>query len=203
MLLNRWLIVIISLIACTTIKMSYASETLLNNDNKIISIAYLLPTEESRDIKTISVNFNYLISRSEKLNLSIYFDIAGVYATGNISQLEGSLEAGTLKEVHYDNSAFGLGPGLLTEFQFFDRNKLSAHLNGIGNIIIYNKKFPAGGDHYNFMWRGGPAIEYRIGNSKYIGISYQWTHISNGHGLGPQNPSYDAQGFTLMFKGFF
>jgi len=200
---NRWVIVVVSLMACTMVTVSTASEISSNKGKRIISIEYLDPIKDDRDIKTINVDVNYLISNAEKLNLSIYFGLAGTYVTGSIIQLEGDLSAGTLRDVQYDNSAVGLGPGLLASFRLFDRNKLSIHLNGSGHILVYNKEFPAGGDYYNFMWRGGPVLEYKIGQSKSIGVSYHWAHVSNGQGVAPRNPSYEAQGLGVRFTGFF
>jgi hypothetical protein len=202
LLKNRWIAIILSLFSFTLVNISDASVVPLNSDKKIVSIQYLAPTEESRDIKTINIDFNYLLTQVKKVSLSIYLGLTATYATGSITQLEGSIEAGTLREAHYDNSAFGLAPGLLASFQLWSRNNFSIHLNGSGSFVVYNKEFPAGGDFYNFMWRVGPSLEYDIGKSKVLGIGYQWAHISNGQGVGPQNPSYNAWGIILRFTGF-
>ena len=73
---------------------STASEISSNKGKPIISIEYLDPIKDDRDIKTINVDVNYLISNAEKLNLSIYFGLAGTYVTGSIIQFEGDLSAG-------------------------------------------------------------------------------------------------------------
>ena len=123
--------------------------------------------------------------------------------TGSITQFEGDINAGTLKEVKFNNSAFGIGPGILLSFELIKFKKLSFHLNGSGNFILYNEKFPAGGEYHNFMWRGGPMIEYKMGNSRSIGLSFQLSHVSNGQGLSSENPSYNGHGFALRFTGLF
>jgi len=46
-------------------------------------------------------------------------------------------------------------------------------------------------------------IEYKLDPTKSIGLSYQWTHVSNGQGITAENPSYEASGFGLRFMGFF
>lgn len=127
-----------------------------------------------------------LAANAEKLNLSVYLGIVGTYATVSITQLEGSLEAGTLREVHFDNSAFGLGPGLLLSFKLIDGDNLALRLNGSGHFVVYNKRFPAGGDYYNFMWRFGPAIDYALGDSRSISLSYQWRMCRMGRDLHPR-----------------
>lgn len=199
----QWMVIVFSLIASTMARGDDASEAFMNAGSNTISIEYLSPTKDDRDIETINMDFNSLISRLDELNLSIYFSITGTYVTGNITQLEGDINAGTLREVRFDNSAFGIGPGLLMSFRLIAIDKLSFHLNGSGNFIIYNERFPAGGDYYNFMWRGGSMVEYKLGDSTSIGLSYQRSHVSNGQGVSPDNPSYSAHGFALRFTGLF
>jgi len=171
--------------------------------DKTYSIEYLSPTEDDRDIETINVDYNSLITTFDKLNLSTYWSVTATYATGSITQLEGDINAGTLKEVQFDNSAFGIGPGLLLNFRLIEFSGMSLHLNGSGNLIIYSERFPAGGEYYNFMWRGGPVVRYNLGKSKSIGFSYQVSHVSNGQGLSSKNPSYDARGFALRYSSLF
>ncbi len=194
---------LVSVIICALSNIPEASGVSSNSNKKTVIIEYLTPTEKSRDIRTLNMGLCYLLTEIEKVNLPIYAGLTVTYATGNITQLEGSLESGTFREVRYDNSAFGLGPGLLANFRLWDSNKFSIHLAGSGSFIVYNKEFPAGGDHYNFMWRGGPFLKYEIGKSKAIDMGYLWAHVSNGQGIGAQNPSYDAGGIMLRFTGFF
>jgi len=170
---------------------------------EIIAIEYLAPMEKNRDIETVNIDVNYFAARTEPINLSLYFSVTATYAKGSIRQMEGSLQAGTLREARYDNTAFGIGPGLLARFDLFSVGRVSAHLLGSGHLLLYSDEFPAGGDYYNFMWRGGPELAYKIGDTRSIGLSFQWTHVSNGQGLGPQNPSYEAKGVAIRFKGFF
>lgn len=197
-----WIAIVILSIAFTMAKRSYASENPSGDRRKIISGEYLGPTDRSRDIKTVVAEFGYAISEIEEINLSFHFDITGNYATGSITQLEGRVEDGTFREVRIENSAFGLGFGLLANLRFFKSKALSVSIVGIGNFIIHDRDFPAGGDRHNFMWRVGPTAEYAIDDSRSLGVSYHRTHISNGRGFRPQNPSYDAHGIALLFIGF-
>lgn len=166
-------------------------------------VEYFFPTDESRNIKTINFNAYFLFIEINGLNTSFYAGLTSSYATGDITQLEGELEEGTFREVNFKNTAFGMGPGLLVDVRFFRIEKFSFHLNGSGSFILYNKDLPAGGDHYNFMWRAGPVVEYLVKGNNKIGLSYQCAHISNGQGLGLQNPSYDAQGLDIFFSSPF
>jgi len=166
-------------------------------------VEYLIPTDTDRNIKTININGYFLLFEIDNLNMRFYTGVTGSYATGEITQLEGELEEGTLREVNFNNTAFGIGPSLLVDVGFFYIQNFSFHLNGSGSFVFYNKDFPAGGDRYNFMWRAGPVIEYKLNDDQKIGISYQWAHVSNGQGFGPQNPSYDAQGPGIFLSGSF
>ena len=194
---------LVSVVICILVNLSEASEVSENSNEKTISIEYLTPTEKSRDIRTLNVNFSFSLTEVEKLNLPIYAGFTATYATGSITQLEGSLESGTLREVQYDNSALGLGPGLWANVRILGNKRLSISLDGSGGLIVYHKKFPAGGDHYNFMWRGGPVLSCNIDKSKSLDVGYLWAHVSNGQGIGAQNPLYDAGGIMLRFTGFF
>jgi lipid A 3-O-deacylase len=165
----------------------------------LFSVDYFLPTGEDRDIRTFNMNLYALLGEIEILRLSLNPGLTATYATGSIRQLEGKLSEGTLREVRYDNRAFGLGPGLSVELRLLRLERLSILLSGIGSFIIYDKRFPAGGEYYNFMWRGGPVLRFALFADRFIGISYQWMHVSNGQGTGSRNPSYDARGVILQW----
>ncbi len=197
---------IVILLLLTFFSFAYVSSVTANSsdDNNItISLQYMTPTEEDRDIRTTNIDLHFYLADVEQLNLLINWGFIATYATGNITQLEGSLAEGNLTEVQHENSAFGIGPGILLDFRLGGTDKWSFHLQGLGNFIVYNKRFPAGGDYYNFMWRGGPSFKYKIDSSKAVDIGYHWAHISNGQGESAKNPSYEAKGFILRFVGFF
>jgi lipid A 3-O-deacylase len=169
-------------------------------DRYRIGIEYLYPTEESRDIQTINLNVYRRIGEFRPAKLAFYAGITATYASGDITQLEGELDQGTLREVNYKNEAAGIGPGLLADLCFLNLGSFSFHFAGSGSFLLYDKQFPAGGDRYNFMWRGGAFLHYAIGNNQELGLGYLWMHVSNGQGMGPHNPSYDAQGMNLTFS---
>ncbi|MCU7926115.1 MAG: acyloxyacyl hydrolase [Candidatus Thiodiazotropha sp. (ex Dulcina madagascariensis)] len=168
-----------------------------------LGIEYLYPEDKSRDIKTANLNAFSLVRAYETIGLSLYAGLTASHASGDITQLEGDLNEGTLREVTYQNKAFGIGPGILADLRLWQGNKVSLHLDGSGSILFYNKTFPAGGDRYNFMWRGGPVVRYAIRNDLEIALGYRWMHLSNGQGAGSQNPSYDAQGVNLQYSILF
>jgi Lipid A 3-O-deacylase (PagL). len=77
-------------------------------------------------------------------------------------------------------------------------DKLSVAVDMSGGFVIYNKKFPTGGEYYNFMWRIGPQFIYKISENSSVNIGYMIMHVSNG-GLKTNNPSYNAHGVSLGF----
>jgi lipid A 3-O-deacylase len=162
-----------------------------------ISIEYLYPTKELRNIRTVNLNAYYLIKESEIINL--YAGITATHAKGHITQFEGYLDEGTFREVDFNNEATGMGPGILADLCVWRNNHFSLHFDGSGSLIFYNRDFPAGGDIYNFMLRIGPVLKYVFGEDQNIGLGYQWMHVSNGQGVGPHNPSYDTHGLNLQY----
>lgn len=165
-------------------------------------IEYLGSVEADRNIDTYNVDMYYPIKAFNQLNLSVYAGATITSANGDITQLEGELDEGTFREVNYENSATGIGPGLLIDWKYPISQRLFLHVEGIGNLLFYNEKFPAGGNHFNFMWRAGPSVQYDFGSTA-VGLGYHWLHVSNGRGKGPKNPTYDAEGAFLRFSSSF
>jgi len=93
---NLWVVIILSLFSFAIVNVSVASEMPLSSGTKFITIEYLSPTKNDHDINATNIDINYLITNSVSLadivNLKIYFGLIATYATGSITQLEGSIE---------------------------------------------------------------------------------------------------------------
>jgi hypothetical protein len=76
-------------------------------------------------------------------------------------------------------------------------DKFSAALDMSGGFIVYDKVFPAEGRHYNFMWRIGPQLIYRVNETSSVNIGYMLVHVSNG--FKTHNPGNDARGISFGF----
>ena len=148
----------------------------------LFSVEYLWPIDEDRNIRTINLNGYYRIKEINAVELSLYAGLTATYATGDITQLEGELSEGTLSEIDYRSDGIGMGPGILAELCLWRAVNVSFRLDAGVNFILYNQDFPAGGDRYNFLWRAGPVVTYRFGNSRDIGLGWLWMHVSNGQG---------------------
>ena len=169
----------------------------------MVGIEYLTPRDQDRDIDTLNLDLNYLLAQQQALRFSVYLGLTLSQAEGNIIQLERDPNNNLLTQVRYETLAFGLGPGVLISVQLLQANRFVLHLDGGGSLLFYNKRFPPGGERYNFIWRAGPRLEYRLGEAAAVGVQYRWAHISNGQGAGAQNPSYDARGAGLVLSGRF
>ena len=197
--MNRWAWIVILLplsIAYAESKEDYYSAATPLH----LGIEYYEPIEDDRNIRTWNLNMYYPVGAIEDINLSFDAVLTATYATGDITQLEGELFEGTLRDVNYKNSAVGIGPGILADLRLLEMGQLSFHVDAGISAILYNKNFPAEGDCYNFMERVGFALKFPLENNQSVGIGCYGMHVSNGQGTGPRNPSYDAEGMRLTYE---
>lgn len=157
-----------------------------------IAVEHLWPVDDARRIHTTSVNAWIGRGLLHQSFLAWRAGITATYATGDIVQLDDRL-----REVRFDNTALGVGPVLALRLQTPEIGRLVLGVEGSGGFIVYSHHFPAGGDVYNFMWRAGPSLECHVADRWWIGAGYRVMHVSNGQGLGPQNPSYEAHGAVV------
>jgi hypothetical protein len=99
--------------------------------------------------------------------------------------------------VRYDTAAFGAGPMFMVRWEPIRARVASVSLDAVGGVVLYDARFPAGGDIYDFTFRFGGAVAVTMTPRTAIGAGVRWMHLSNGQGLGPQNPSYEGVGFHL------
>lgn len=195
----------------STLLIGSAAQATVTEDGKVhpgnkrfqLGLEYFAPTEDDRKIRTVNLNAYYLLNKTRFPRLSFLVGVTATFASGEITQLEGDINQGTLHEVTYESDAVGIGPGVSTALRLCRIDRFALSLEAAGNIIFYNRDFPAGGDRYNFMWRGGPVLKYSIHQGQEIGLGFHWMHVSNGQGLGPQNPSYDSHGLNIQYSMFF
>lgn len=146
---------------------------------------YLTQTVQSRNLDTTSLHI--LEKISENKGRSVYRGITFTRARGDITRVQQPQES----------SADGIGPVLMVRNEMYHSGKLSVAVDMSGGFIVYNKKFPVGGEHYNFMWRIGPQLIYKFSPSSSISIGYMFMHVSNGLQSETRNPSYNAQGISF------
>lgn len=156
------------------------------------SLQHLEPTKPDRRIRTLTADIGVARVLSPRLDVHVSFAFTATVARGRIVQLDSALQASRL-----DGSAIGLGPAV----QFRARPvalgpvRLGAEVSA--GLLWYSSGFPPGGDRYNGMLRLGPAASVQIGARHALTVTGHWMHASNGQGLVPRNPSYEAKGLTI------
>lgn len=161
-------------------------------------LEYLTPVYGHRSIQTISANVFLGGEYFKKTPLTIYCGLTVTYAWGTIIQYNDNFIDET-----YKNQALGLGPVFLIRFEPIAYKGFSLAPEFSGGFILYSNKFPYGGEIYNFMWRVGGSICYRINTEYSVTVNSRWMHVSNGKGLVPQNPSYEGWGLGIGFIKYF
>lgn len=118
-------------------------------------------------------------------------------ARGHITQLTGRLEEGTLRSVTLTSDAYGGGAGIGAALGPLRMGALGIRWDIEESLLLSDRGFPAGGRHYNFMFETGPTLSLSAGGMWSLGG--RWTHVSNGSGVGPRNPSYEGIGVVLAY----
>lgn len=152
---------------------------------------YYVPTKSDRPIQSGFVN---VAGGLEWLRGHLAF-LGGVTSTGAdgyILQYNAQLQ-----NVRYDTAALGVGPMFKVSWAPLTVGRVSLALSVVGSLIVYDTHFPVGGDIYDFSWRLGGEVAVRIVPTIALVAGSRWMHVSNGQGLGPQNPSYEGAGFFL------
>lgn len=180
------LVVIINflLVCISGMSYCYASDSKLEMDWD-----YLTPIAKTRDLDTVSLHI--LNKISETKDRSVYRGITITRVQGNIIFKQ--------QTQAQESSAVGIGPVYMVRNVKYRSGKLSAAVDMSGGFIVYNKKFPAGGEYYNFMWRIGPQFIYKFSPNSSVNIGYMLMHVSNGLHFETHNPSYNAHGVSFAF----
>ncbi|MDD4601410.1 hypothetical protein SDC9_11448 [bioreactor metagenome] len=176
-----YLVIVINFLLICMPGKSYAADSKLE-----MEWDYLTHTQfDDRNIDTVSLHI--LENISKKNSWSIYRGITITRPTGHIIK----------DQQTKDSSAVGIGPAYMIRNEKGLSGKLSAALDMSGGLILYDKRFPAGGEYYNFMWRIGPQLIYKANENSSVNIGYMFMHVSNG--LSTNNPGYNGRGFTVGF----
>lgn len=150
---------------------------------------YLSPHGVDNDINTVSLHM--FTKFAESKTRSMYRGITVTRTYGDK----------TLENKAYDSSAVGIGPMYLIRDEKYHAGKLTAAVDMSGGIMVYNNVFPAGGRHYDFMWRIGPRLIYKFNENSSLNVGYMFAHVSNG--MRTHNPGYDGRGISVGFVANF
>lgn len=165
--------------------------------NHEIALEYLSPIHENRDIQTITLNLLNGWERYKRHPFTFQYGLTITYAWGNITQ-----GSSNIVPTISDNSAIGIGPVFYVKYEPFVYKGISISPYLSGAFILYSSRFPHGGDIYNFMWRVGGSLHYRVNSVYKFSLSPIWMHVSNGQGISDKNPSYEGFGVNLAIVKF-
>lgn len=99
-----------------------------------------------------------------------------------------------------DSPGWGAGPAVDLRLTLLQQPSWQLQLHGSAAVLLHDRRFPAGGDRYNGMFRVGPSVAAERPGGARIELGWTWMHVSNGQGLGAHNPSYEARGWSLRWQ---
>ena len=170
----------------------------------MVELEELGPLERNRQIHTMNLHFLFRMKSFDIGVFKLYGGLTLSRARGNISFKTGSAEAGTLKDEVFHSAATGAGPVLAIRTEFARSGNVSGSLDGSAGILLYDRNFPgAGASRYEFMFRYGPTLSYRLNDRQELSVTLRGMHVSNGQGFQLHNPEYNAIGLGVQFLGAF
>ena len=165
-----------------------------------IEVQHIRPTKQNRQLELTNVSWFFAKTTMMQDRLEIKLGGTATRARGSITQLQGSLEDGTLRSSVLESSAWGLGPTASASFRLADLGAARVGLDASGSVMLYDRGFPSGGSWYNGMLQAGPSLNLSLSKGRSLTTGVRWTHISNGQGLGAHNPSFDGRGVFVQYQ---
>jgi hypothetical protein len=161
-----------------------------------IDVEFYAPTHGHRSIETGFFNVLVGVEVVRVLHLLVAGGLTSTSAWGTIIRPDAHHQDTT-----YPTAAVGIGPAFLLRCSPLQVGRFALGADVFGAVVIYDVRLPPGGDVYNYTWRLGGAISIHVDASLDIVAGVRWMHVSNGQGLGPQNPSYEGAGALLELVG--
>jgi len=162
-----------------------------------LGLEYMHPKAYDRQIQTVSLNAFFWTKYFKQIQLNIDIGLTATYAWGNMM-----LHEGNPLKLFNKTAAFGVGPNIKLQFTVFKYRDFSVEAMMSEGPIIYSNRFPYGGAIYNFMFRAGPDLTYKVNNKYNLVLGYRFLHVSNGKHTEVKNPSYEALGFNFTLTRF-
>lgn len=171
-----------------------------------IGVDHLRPTQDDRQITTTQVKIFLREKRFESFPVTLKLGGMISHAGGSITQLTGIWEEGTLRSEVLRSPGNGVGPAIEASFRL-RQGKSSWNptltVDLLAGLLIYDRRFPAGGDFYNGTFQLGPSLQFQPTPHDVVRLGYRVSHTSNGQGLTARNPGYNAQGIALSWQRAF
>ncbi len=156
----------------------------------LVESEYYAPLSAHRQIDTASLHILFYQKSYFDDRLAFWSGATVTHAWGNIIR----------RQWRSDSAAWGIGPTVALRYQPrpWQWEQYALSLDAGGGLIFYDHDFPAGGDFYNFMWRFGPTLNYRLDEHRSLTFGYKLMHVSNGQPS--HNPAYNGKGLNLGLK---
>jgi hypothetical protein len=163
-------------------------------------VQQIQPTKPDRQLTLTNASWYFAKTAVVDERLDIRLGATATRARGSITQLQGRYEEGTLRSEVLESPAWGLGPTASASLKLVDFDTTRVNLDASGSVMLYDRRFPAGGSRYNGMLQVGPSVTAQLRPGRSLSGGVRWTHISNGQGLGAHNPSFDGRGVFLLYE---
>lgn len=154
----------------------------------------LAPIHADRQIHTTSLQWRGREKQLADGRVSLRLGATASRATGWIEQL------GPGGGLRMDSPGWGAGPAIDGRLDLLRAGAWTLRAEASAAVLLYDRRFPAGGDYYNGMFQFGPGLGWRLPGGGEVDLGWRWMHVSNGQGLTPRNPSYEARGLSLRLR---
>lgn len=163
----------------------------------VVELQEFVPVERVRQIRTSNLDFLFRIRSFDTPDFKFYGGLTVSGSRGTVTRRTGSFDEAVA------SAATGAGPVLAVRVELARGGNLSASLDGSAGVLLYDRDFPAGASRYEFMFRYGPTLTYRLNDRQDLSLTLRGMHVSNGQGFVPHNPEYNAAGVGVQFLGAF
>ena len=163
-------------------------------------IQQFAPIHADRQIELTNASWFFAEQHHFGGRLTLKLGASASRARGGIEQLTGSFEDGTLRTQVLDSPAWGVGATVSAGLRLGQAGRATWALESSGSLMLYDRGFPNGGTRVNGMLQAGPSVAWDLGRGRSVTLGARWTHISNGQGLGPHNPSYEGGGLHVRYQ---
>jgi hypothetical protein len=160
----------------------------------MVELQEIGPAEREREIHTANLDVLFRIKRFDSLDFKFYGGLTVSRARGNITHRTSE---------PFDSAATGAGPVLAIRTEIGRSGNVSASLEASAGVLLYDRDFPAGASRYEFMFRYGPTLSYRLNDRQDLSLTLRGMHVSNGQGFVSHNPEYNAAGVGVQFLAAF
>ncbi|MFC1851269.1 acyloxyacyl hydrolase [candidate division CSSED10-310 bacterium] len=143
-----------------------------------ISGVYIAGHDENRDTTVTEALFGVGLPLGKRVGL--YGDVHLAYFNGERENVEINAE--------------GIGITFQLRWHFLKYKSWGTYLDYGPGFIVTTEKFPPGGTTYNFITQYGMGLDLTIRENVHLLLGFREQHLSNGKGIGEDNPTYDGAG---------